>query len=96
VDGEQALGGLGDGDLVADLLGQGGPGLGEHPDQGGVEALDLLGVEPLGAGEGRHLGPVEDVVAPGVADPGHGPLVGEHALEGVAALGQDGGQPLGR
>ena len=31
----------------------------------------------------------------GVADPGHGPLVEEHALEGVAALGQDGGQALG-
>jgi hypothetical protein len=38
---------------------------------------------------------VEHVVGPGVADPGHGSLVGEHALEGVAALGQDGGQALG-
>src|SRR5215211_7518622 len=95
VDGEQPLRGPGDDDLVADLLGQGGPGLGEDPDQGGVQALDLLGAEALGAGEGRHLGPVEHVVGPGVADPGHGPLVGEHALEGVAALGQDGGQALG-
>src|SRR4029450_2692136 len=68
---------------------QGGAGLGEDPDQGGVEAPDLVRVEAFGAGEGRHPGPVEDVVAPGVADPGHGPLVGEHALEGVAALGQD-------
>ena len=76
------------GEPVADLGAESIDPFGQHLDGGGVQSVEVVGIQAIGPGERPEPGPVHDLVGVGAADAADQTGVGEASLQGVALRGE--------